>query len=233
MTNAYRLPALILALGLAFAGLCIGIGIYKGRAVDRYVTVKGLAEREVKADLAIWPITFRVTTNDLAALRTGIDQGRAEVTQFLKDAGFPQEVIAYSVPRINDTQAFASNVRTLYRYVADVSVTTRSNDVDLVKKTMEQSGKLVGKGVVLSADNWQTPTEFLFTNLNTIKPAMIEEATKDARKAAEKFATDSGSEVGKIRGATQGYFSISDRDRNSPEMKVIRVVTTVEYFLVD
>jgi hypothetical protein len=231
--NDNRIAALILAIGIAIAGISIGIGVYKGRAADRYVTVKGLAEREVKADLAIWPITFRVTSNDLASLRTGIEDGRIAVTQFLKDAGFNENVIANSVPRINDTQAFGSNTRSLYRYVADVTVTTRSTDVDLVKRTMEQSGKLVGKGVVLSADNWQTPTEFLYTNLNAIKPEMIEEATKDARKAAEKFATDSGSEVGKIRSATQGYFSIADRDRNSPELKVVRVVTTVEYFLVD
>jgi hypothetical protein len=233
MENKNLIPSLILGLSLAIAGISIGVGFFKGRAADRYVTVKGLAEREVKADLAIWPVTFRVTANDLGALQQGIEAGRQTVTKYLNEAGFPGDVISYSVPRINDTQAFGSNVRTLYRYVADVTVTTRSTDVDLVKKSMEQSGKLVGKGVALSADNWQTPTEFIFTALNSVKPAMIEEATKDARKAAEKFAADSGSEVGKIRGATQGYFSISNRDANSPEMKIIRVVTTVEYFLTD
>ncbi len=233
MDNKNLIPALLLGVSLAIAGISIGVGFYKGRAADRYVTVKGLAEREVKADLAIWPVTFRVTANDLGVLQRDIETGRHTVTKYLNEAGFPDDVISYSVPRINDTQAFGSNVRTLYRYVADVTVTTRSTNVDLVKKSMEQSGKLVGKGVALSADNWQTPTEFIFTALNSIKPAMIEEATKDARKAAEKFAADSGSEVGKIRGATQGYFSISNRDANSPEMKIIRVVTTVEYFLTD
>lgn len=224
---------MILGLCIALAGIAIGIGFYKGRATDRYVTVKGLAEREVRADLAIWPITFRVTGNDLGALQKDIDAGRAAVTTFLGEAGFPKESISYSVPRINDTQAFGSNVTTKYRYVADVTVTTRSENVDLVKATMERSGTLVGKGVALTADNWQTPTEFIYTALNTIKPEMIEMATKDARAAADKFATDSGSEVGKIRSATQGYFSISNRDANSPDVKLIRVVTSVEFYLVD
>jgi hypothetical protein len=224
---------MILGVCIALAGVAIGIGVYKGRAVDRFVTVKGLAEREVKADLAIWPITFRVTGNDLATLQRDIDAGRAAVTSFLREAGFAAETIGYSVPRINDTQAFGSNVATRYRYVADVTVTTRSGNVDLVKATMEKSGTLVGKGVALTADNWQTPTEFIYTALNAIKPAMIEEATKDARAAAEKFATDSGSEVGKIRSATQGYFSISNRDANSPDVKLIRVVTSIEFYLID
>jgi len=226
-------PHVILGLCIALAGIAIGLGIYKGRASDRFVTVKGLAEREVKADLAIWPITFRVTGNDLGVLQRDIDAGRVAVTSFLRGAGFSQEAISYSVPRINDTQAFGSNVVTRYRYVADVTVTTRSDNVDLVKQTMEKSGALVGKGVALTADNWQTPTEFIYTALNTIKPEMIESATKDARAAAEKFATDSGSEVGKIRSATQGYFSISNRDANSPDVKLIRVVTSVEFYLVD
>jgi hypothetical protein len=227
------LPQIILGVCITLAGTAIGIGIARGRSSDRFVTVKGLAEREVKADLAIWPITFRVTGNDLGALQRDIDAGRSTVTTFVREAGFPQDAITYSVPRINDTQAFGSNVAARYRYVADVTVTTRSANVDLVKQTMERSGMLVGKGVALTADNWQTPTEFIYTALNTIKPGMIETATKDARAAADKFATDSGSEVGKIRSATQGYFSISNRDANSPDVKLIRVVTSVEFYLVD
>jgi hypothetical protein len=225
--------ALIIALGIAIAGISVGMGFYKGRSADRYVNVKGLAEREVRADLAIWPITCRVTSNDLTTLHQGIDASKLAVTRFLAEAQFPEGDISFSVPRINDTQSLGANERPLYRYIADVTITVRSKDIDLVKKTMQQSGKLIGKGVVLAADNWQTPTEFLYTGLNAIKPEMIEEATKDARRAAEKFARDSGSEVGKIRTATQGYFSITDRDRNSPEIKQVRVVTTVEYFLVD
>ncbi|MFH1940921.1 MAG: SIMPL domain-containing protein [bacterium] len=227
---------LIVGVGIAVAGLSIGIGFYQGRATDRYVTVKGLAEHEVNADLAIWPITFNVAENDLTVLQKGIDNSRRTITNFLLESGFQKEDISYSAPKITDTQAeqqYGTQRQNPYRYIAQATVTTRSKNVQLVKQTMESSGELVGKGVVLAAQSWENPTEFLFTALNDIKPQMIEEATKNAREAAEKFAKDSGSKVGKIRNATQGYFSIEDRDRNSPDLKIVRVVTTVQYFLTD
>jgi len=212
----------------------MGFGFYKGRARDRYVTVKGLAEREEKADLAIWPITFKVAENDLNVVQKGIDQGRETVRAFLIEAGFSEDEISYSAPRIMDmqTEHFGRQDRP-YRYLAETTVTTRTDKVLLVKSTMEESGQLVGRGVVMSRETWESPTEFLFTALNDIKPQMIEEATREARRAAEKFAKDSGSKVGKIRNASQGYFTINNRDRNSPEVKNVRVVTTVQYYLVD
>lgn len=227
--------AFVLGVFIAVAGIGVGVGFYKGRAADRYVTVKGLAEREVRADLAIWPITFRVADNDLAALQSGIESSRQTITQFLLDAGFGPQSVSYSAPKIRDTQTEmrGGDAQSDYRYIAQSTVTTRTGKVDLVKKTMEEAGTLVGKGIILEAQNWENPTEFLYTALNDIKPAMIEQATRNAREAAGKFATDSGSQVGKIRNATQGYFSISDRDRNSPDVKKVRVVTTVQYFLVD
>lgn len=227
--------SLILGICITLAGTSIGLGFYKGRATDRYVTVKGLAEREVNADLAIWPITFKVADNDLSPLQRGIDSGRDAIKAFLLESGFTDEEISFSAPSIIDTEAqqYSNRNESKYRYIAEATVTTRTGKVGQVRRTMEESRKLIGKGVVLAAKSWENPTEFLFTNLNEIKPAMIEEATKDARRAAEKFAQDSGSKVGKIRNASQGYFSISDRDRNSPEVKKIRVVTTVQYYLVD
>ena len=228
--------SLVVGVGIAVAGISIGIGFYKGRVADRYVTVKGLAEQEVNADLAIWPITFNVAENNLTVLQTGIDISRKTITNFLLESGFQNQDIAYSAPKITDTEAerqYGTERKSQYRYIAQATVTTRTNNVQLVKQTMESSGELVGKGVVLAAQSWENPTEFLFTALNDIKPQMIEEATKNARQAAEKFAKDSGSKVGKIRNATQGYFSIQDRDRNSPEVKIVRVVTTVQYFLTD
>ncbi|MFH1681579.1 MAG: SIMPL domain-containing protein [Candidatus Eisenbacteria bacterium] len=228
--------AVVVGLSIVIAGIAVGVGFYKARASERYVTVKGLAEREVDADLAVWPITFKAAVNDLAALQRVIDTGRGTITAFLLEAGFAESDISSSAPRVTDTEAERARgmeTRSQYRYAADATVTARTRDVDLVKRTMERSGELVGKGVALAAYNWETPTEFLFTSLNEIKPEMIEEATKDARKAAEKFARDSGSKMGKIRRATQGYFSIEDRDRNSPEVKKVRVVTTIDYYLVD
>lgn len=229
------LQSLVIGLAIAIAGISVGVGFYKGRVNDRYVTVKGLAEREVNANLAIWPITFHVADDELISLQSQIEQKRKVITQFLTEAGFHEDQISYSSPRIQDTRAnqYGGSNISQYRYVAQSTVTVRTEDVSLVKRSMEASGQLIGKGVVLAADSWETPTEFIYTRLNDIKPEMIEEATKDARKAAEKFAMDSGSQVGKIRNASQGYFSIENRDNNSPEIKEIRVVTTVEYFLVD
>ncbi|MGD8628336.1 MAG: SIMPL domain-containing protein [bacterium] len=228
--------ALLIGLCIAIAGISIGYGFYKGRASDRYVTVKGLAEREVKADLAIWPISFTVAANDLGRLQIEIDSDREAITEFLLSAGFGQDEISYSAPHIIDTEAerrHGGGERAPYRYLAEATVTTRTGDVALVKASMESVGSLVGKGLVLADQSWRSPTEFLFTSLNDIKPDMIEEATKDARRAATKFAEDSQSKVGKIRHASQGYFSINDRDRNSPEFKKIRVVTSIQYYLVD
>jgi hypothetical protein len=230
------LGALLIGLCIAVAGISIGYGFYKGRASDRYVTVKGLAEREVKADLAIWPITFKVAANDLGRLQAEINADREAITDFLLGAGFKQDEISYSAPNITDTEAerrHGGGERAPYRYLAEATVTTRTADVALVKASMENAGDLVGEGLVLADQSWRSPTEFLFTSLNDIKPEMIEEATKDARRAAVKFAEDSESQVGKIRHASQGYFSISDRDRNSPEFKKVRVVTSIQYYLVD
>ena len=125
-----------------------------------------------------------------------------------------------------------SRTQSPFRYVALATVTVQSKDVALVKKSMEQAGTLVASGVMLAQD-WENRPQFLFTGLNAVKPAMIEEATVAAREAAVKFAKDSGSRIGKIRTASQGLFSVNDRDPSSPERKVVRVVTTVEYFLED
>ena len=236
MLKAGYVQTMILGICITLAGISVGYGFFKGRTNDRYVTVKGLAEREVEADLAIWPITFNAADDHLLSLQDQINKTRKTITTFLTEAGFKEGQISYSSPRITDTRANRGyngpNV-SQYRYIAQATVTVRTEDVPLVKKSMENSGELIGQGVVLASESWETPTEFIFTSLNDIKPEMIEEATKDARKAAEKFALDSGSQVGKIRHATQGYFSIFNRDNNSPEIKKIRVVTTVEYFLVD
>jgi len=228
--------AALLAAGLLLAGIAMGAGFFLSRTTDRFVTVKGLAEREVDADLAIWPVTFRVSGDRLDLLQEEIDSDREVVREFLLEAGFTPDMISYSAPKITDTRTedlYRGGTAPEYRYIANTTVTVRSGKISLVKKTMEEAVRLVGKGIMIAAENWQTPTEFLYTGLNDIKPEMIETATKNARLAAEKFARDSGSEVGKIRRATQGYFSISERDRNSPDKKVIRVVTTVEYYLVD
>jgi len=225
-----------LLLGLSVAGVSIGAGFYKSRTTDRYVTVKGLAEREVEADLAVWPITFKVSGNELGEITREIESNRGAIQQFLTEKGFDVSNISHAAPQITDTKtevSYGQQNRSPYRYIAQSTVTLRTTEVGKVKGAMERADELIGRGVVIAQQSWQNSTEFLYVSLNEIKPAMIEEATRNARQAAQKFAEDSGSKIGKIRKATQGFFSINDRDRNSPDFKKIRVVTTVEYFLVD
>ncbi len=224
----------MLGLGVALAGFFVGDALYKLKGSQRYVTVKGLAERSVDADLAIWPLTISETGNDLTQLQEGLDAAGSAINKFLTGFGFKKTEISESPPRITDyyAQGYTGGNMPRNRYKAEKVVTLRSKNVSLVKKAMEQSGKLVKQGIVL-ANSYGRGTEFLFTGLNRIKPAMIAEATKNARKAAEQFAQDSGSKVGSIRKARQGLFTIRNRDMNSPDLKIVRVVTTVEYFLKD
>lgn len=236
MSNAHGsrfvVPALILALGLAGGAYFLADGIKQFRSADRYVSVKGLSERIVPADLVIWPITFVVTGNDLAEMQGRIDQHLATIGGFLQAGGFTDDEISHSVPEITDklAQGYAEAQPPKFRYHARVTVSLRTGHVDQARALMQQTGELVKQGITLSPD-YGRQTEFLFTGLNDIKPDMIAEATRNARKAAEQFAADSGSQVGHIRQATQGIFSIADRDRYSPEFKKVRVVTHVQYRL--
>ena len=226
--------SIILGISLIVTGIIFSNAFIKSRMGERVVNVKGLAEREVDADVVIWPLTFIETGNDLAALQKSIDAKREIVTSFLVQAGFKLSEIAQSAPKIRDNQAqeYGTKSESKYRFIAQTTVILNSENVQLVKSTMEKAGSLVSRGVAIASD-WQSRTEFLFKGLNKIKPEMIEEATKNARNAAEKFAHDSGSKLGKIKSATQGLFTITDRDMNSPDKKNVRVVTVVEYYLAD
>lgn len=224
---------LLVAIGIAVGGFFVGHGLLKARSSDRYVTVRGLAEREAPADLVVWPIVFTVTADDLATIQKRTDQSIVKIRAFLADE-FSDEEISVSQARVTDRQAqgIAGQGGRLERYVAESTVTVRSTRIDTVRGLMELSGELVGQGVAL-INSYNSSTEYFFTGLDQVKPEMIRQATQDARMAAQKFAEDSGASVGGIRNARQGYFSINDRDRFSPEHKKIRVVTTIEFFLVD
>lgn len=220
----------LLALGMALAGWFVAGALYRARAADRYVTVKGLAERDVSADLALWPIVYAVTGNDLGTLQRRLDEDAAKIEAFVLER-FDAAELSRSMPRITDRQAqgFVSD-RSLERYVAEATVLVRTARLDVLRLAMERSGDLVKQGVALIR-SYEYQTQFLFTGLDAIKPEMIATATRDARRAAEQFAEDSGAQVGSIRNAQQGYFSIEDRDPYSPEAKRVRVVTTVQFFL--
>jgi len=234
-TLAALLLGALVGMGISSAGWFTAGALRQVRESQRFVTVKGLAEREVDADLAIWPVTFKDTGDDLSELQRRADAKREVVAGFLVEAGFPREELSFAVPRIQDrqTENMGQPGRPSGpRYLEQATVIVRSRNVAAVKRAMDRSGQLVGRGVMLAQD-WENRPQFLFTGLNAVKPEMIEQATVSAREAAAKFAKDSGSRVGKIRTASQGLFTVSDRDPNSPERKVVRVVTTVEYFLGD
>ena len=222
---------LLIAAGIALGGYFIGHGLLKARSSDRYVTVKGLSEREAPANLVLWPIVYTVTADDLETLQQRLDDGAAKIQAFLGDR-FNADEVSSSAPRVTDRQAQGMTAQQgrLERYVAEATVTVRTSRIEQAQAAMARSGSLVKQGVALIR-SYEYQTQYLFTDLDSIKPEMIAEATRDARRAAEQFAEDSGSRVGGIRNAQQGYFSIQDRDKFSPEFKSIRVVTTVQFFL--
>ena len=224
---------LCILLGLASVGFLLGQSLMKFKAYERTVTVKGLSEKELPADIALWPISFTTVSNDLAELYEMIEDDTDAVIAFLKENGIEDQEINVSTPDIGDKLAQGyEKERVEFRYTATQTVTVYSSKVDKVRATMTRLVELGKKGILFSM-NYENRTEYLFTGLNQIKPEMIEEATTKAREVAEKFAKDSKSRLGKIKRASQGQFSIEDRDRNNPHIKTIRVVSTVEYFLSD
>ena len=225
----------LLCVGLATMGLMLSEGIIKFRDMERVVSVKGLSERDMPADVAIWPIRFTEVSNDLSELYGSLESKNDKVNNFLRQQGFKVDEISVSVPAIQDRQAqgFSEEQVRNGRYAGTSTLTVYSNDIEMVRKAMSNLAQLGQNGIAISGQDYDVKTQFLFTKLNDIKPAMIEEATRNAREVAEKFAHDSGSKLGKIKRASQGQFSIDDRDSNTPYIKKVRIVSTVEYYLVD
>lgn len=217
--------------GLSVLGLMLPRAASEYRAFERVVSVKGLCEKEVPADKVIWPVAYKVVGDDITAVYAEIESKNSTILNFLKSGGIEQDEISVSVPSISDkfTQEYGDNNRR-YRYVAGITVTVCSNKVDTVLALMAKQSELIKSDIIPSSD-WESRPSFLFEGLNGIKPSMIEEATRNARESAEKFAKDSGSRLGKIKDATQGTFSIEDRDSDTPYIKNIRIVTYVTYYL--
>lgn len=233
-TEAFILGALLF-LGMAAMGFQLSSAITRFKSLDRTVVVKGLSERDVQADIAIWPIKFDVADNDLGTLVSTIEEKNVIVLNFLQAQGFDPNDISVSAPSIIDRQAqgYGDASRFSYRYAGSSTVSVYTRNVDLVTKTIRKLVELGKMGVAVSGENYESKTEYLFTKLNNIKPAMIEEATTNARSVAQKFASDSKSRLGKIKTASQGQFTIENRDSNTPYIKKVRVVSTLEYYLSD
>lgn len=232
--NNTVVSAIIVALGLALIGYFIKTGMVEFRAMERSVEVKGLSEREVIADTVIWPIQFSAAGNDLSQLMQEVDNKNQAVVAFLTLHGFDPKALNINPPDISDKLANAYNSNDVkLRYSVTSSLTVFSNEPEKVQNAMAQISTLAKQGIAIMGQNYGNRVEYLFTGLNSIKPQMIEEATKKAREVAVKFATDSDSKLGKIKTARQGQFSINNRDSNTPHIKRVRVVATVEYYLSD
>ncbi|OEF24129.1 SIMPL domain-containing protein [Vibrio rumoiensis] len=226
---------LFICVGLSVLGYQLGSAAIQYKQFERSVTVKGLAEKEMTADVVIWPIQFTAANNDLEGLYNDVDRNTEKIKAFLLLKGVSPDAISFSTPSIVDksAQQWGNDARAEFRYSATQSVTVYSNNIGIVRNVMAELSELGKQGIVFTGDSYAAQPEYIFSDLNAIKPAMIEEATKNARVVAEKFAKDSDSQLGKIKNASQGQFTISSRDRNTPYIKKIRVVSTVQYYLSD
>jgi hypothetical protein len=240
---------LLVGAGAALGGFFVGQGFYQGRRAERYVSVKGLAEREVKADLAVWTLNFTATGADISAVSTSSEHDRDLVRAFIAKSGFTDREIEPLPTRINDQFAFTtvtgpSNVEAARRYVITAGFEIRTSKIDAVREASQMTGELIRQGVVLDGrpiESGAANPAYLFTRLSDIRPAMLVQATKSARALAQQFAADSNSHLGGIRRATEGVFQVMSRDGETSNPaeeraaieKKLRLVTTIDYYLVE
>ena len=239
-----RLPiisAAIIALGVTGAGLAVGQGLIQSKRADRFVTVKGVAEREVEADLAFWSITVSIPSDAIGSAQNEVDRSVEEVLAYLAGFGLDTAAVSREGTQVTDraTQYTGAMPSGGHRFVVSHTLLVRSPEVASVHAASQHVGRLIQAGVPLSTSSgygYSRPT-YSYTQLNDIKPEMIGEATASARLAAQRFADDSGSELGGIRRANQGVFVILARDRApgveeaAQRFKTVRVVSTIEYHL--
>ena len=237
------LSAIVLALGLFSAGFMAKQGLVEFKSADNFVNAKGLAQKDVEADLVIWPIKHTVTGDDLPATQTTLEENTQKIIAFLKTQGLSDADIAQRRLEVTDllAQTYRSDNVTGPRYIVSETVLVRTGSVDGVDKAAQNIGDLLKKGVSLvrgDVNSGQSGNpEYIFTKLNDIKPGMIAEATKSAREAADQFAADSGARVGTIKDAWQGVFEILPRDSGNSynerqeRYKTVRVVSTIRFYL--
>ncbi|MDD3799394.1 MAG: SIMPL domain-containing protein [Novosphingobium sp.] len=229
-SRRWLISSAILAAGFVLGGYVLGDGLTRARHADRSVTVRGLAERDVKADLATWTIAYSATATNLATAQAGVDRDTSAIRSYFKERGFPGDALQPSGVNVSN---YTNNG--VQQFTVRQRMTLRSTDIQRAEKAVQHQFDLVRRGVVLEEGSGMAYT---FTKLNDIKPEMVAEATKDARAAAQQFAKDSQTSVGGIKQATQGYFSIAARDGDGggwgvsdTPYKKVRVVTTIDFYL--
>ena len=223
---------IVLAMGIALSGFFVAYGVVESRKTMRSVQVKGLAERIVKSDQAIWTLNFKLVNNELPALYKDLSQAQQKIMQFLKQRGFDAKEVNVNPITLTDNQSVNYNQnQNLPRYSADSGISVATSLVDAVAKGMQETGILVEQGIVLTSST----VLYRFNGLNAIKPEMLTDATDNAYEAAQSFATNAKTQLGVIRRATQGLFTIQDATRNydsgNDVMKKVRIVTTVVFGL--
>ena len=224
------IPSFLIALSIVILGLCLKSGIDNFTFRDREVTVRGLAERQVMANEVTWPITFNIAGDDLTTIYDNVSRTDSIIVRFLTSSGITRDEISVAPPSTYNAAANQYGSSTFkYKYSLESTVTVTTKKVDKVRELLGRQAELLKEGVAFS----NSYINYRYTDLNAIKPAMIEEATKNARLAADKFAADSHSKVGKIKTASQGQFSIDDSDSSTPWLKNVRVVSTIVYYIED
>jgi hypothetical protein len=222
------LAGALIAVGLCLGGLFIYLGISKIASKDRAVSVKGLSTREVKADYAVWPLSFAWSGNDLPALYEKVEQVTARVKKHLLALGFEETDIRQGSISVNNNWDSYYGNRPEFKYTLSTSLIVSTDKVDLVVASQGKEASLLKEGIIVKTETWNL--DYQFNGLPELKPLMIEEATKNARAVAQKFADDADRSLGSIRHANQGVFSV-ESDNFQPWIKHVRVVTTVDYFL--
>lgn len=244
----WGVPAAFISLGLIVGGWVLGAQIKATRLGDRYVSVKGLVERQVKSDQAVWSIGYKQAGDELSSVYSKTESDKKAILDFLRQEGLSGSEIQIGIPHVVDTQSneYGNGNRAPHRFIVEQEIIVNTNQVDKVAAAAQKTVSLLQKGIILTNDRGQGLT-YKFSGLNTIKPDMITEATRNARAAADRFALDSGSKVGSIRQANQGVFSIlaadpengfsddagggSSANSDSSLVKTVRVVTSVQYYL--
>ena len=227
----FIVASLLLAGGISFGGSFIGDGISNWNSGRRIIAVKGLSEKEVPASVATWSIGYRATGNDLNAINRKLGESTKAVVVFFKGAGFDEKDMAVQPPALHDASMEPRDKDVPpppERFRAEQSVLLRTSKVDLIKPALASASTLMVNGVLLSGG---CQPNYIYNQLNEIKPAMIQEATKNAQIAAEQFSRDSQTNLGRLRSASQGWFQVEDRDAATPERKMVRVVVDVNYEL--
>jgi hypothetical protein len=221
----------LIAIGLVAGGWLMGDGLVRMKQADRAVTVRGLAEREVTADLATWTISYSAKAGDLQTAQSDLDGDTRAIRAFFGELGFKGDDLQPTGANVSQY-----NENGIATYTVKQRLSLRTTDIGKAQAAVKRQFDLVKQGVELEEGSGMSYT---FTKLNSIKPEMVAQATRDARKSAEQFAKDSGTDVGSIKSATQGYFEVTARDGDASggwgvsdtPFKKVRVVTTVEYYL--